>query len=553
MKNPLSVYLICGGNEADYLSRCLESFKPIAKEFVVCLAGGSNPTTEEEKVALAHGARVVHYKNQRADWPHIDDFATARNTALEACSEKWAMWVDADDEMQPGAEGVIDEAINQAEERGAQLIAFRYWVENAGLIPLREMISLKGKCKWKNRVHEMLVAEDNSKIFGIDKVVRVHKPKGYKKTSADRNFAILKDTLEPTPNALYYTQQEHFLTQNWAECLKYGKLAIQFPELEDTLRYDVLCNMGRCAPTNEEKLKYLGEAVAIQPDRREAHYWLAIEYSARGQWIKAWGSARSSMSLPRPTAHYWNLVEAIYQWQSLDIYETASVCVGKKEEAEKIKKTRPAPKISIIHATKGRPQIAWQRRQQWLMLAKNPLEVEWLFVVDHDDPQDYTPHQALRANPGGIVNAWNYGAKQAKGEILIQMSDDWSPPRHWDALISSAIGATNEEKVLAISDGLRTDKLLCMAILTQKRLEKQGGYMFHPDYQSSDGIYSDNEFTERAYSDGVVIEARAIQFKHENPLFTGGKPDDLIRHHNKPEFYEKGKTIYEKRKASNWN
>ena len=41
-------------------------------------------------------------------------------------------------------------------------------------------------------------------------------------------------------------------------------------------------------------------------------------------------------------------------------------------------------------------------------------------------------------------------------------------------------------------------------------------------------------------------------FKHENPLFTGGKPDDLIKHHNKPEFYEKGKAIYEKRKAENW-
>lgn len=552
MRNPLSVYLICGPNEAEYLQRVLKSFKPVAKEFVVCLAGGSASTAEEERVAMDAGARVVYYKNQREDWPHIDDFATARNTALEACSEKWAMWVDADDEMQPGAEAIIDEAITQAEERGAQLIAFRYNVANAGLIPLREMVSLKGKCKWKNRVHEMLVAEDQSKIFGVDKVIRVHNPKGYKKTSADRNFTILKDVLEPTANALYYTQQEHFLTANWAECLKYGKLAIQFQDLEDTLRYDVLCNMGRCAPTTDEKLRYLGEAVACQPDRREAHYWLAVEYSAHGKWQKVWGSIRSAMSLPRPSAHYWNLVESIYSWQAMDLYETACVCVGKKEEAEKIRKARPAPRISIIHATKGRPQIAWQRRHQWLTLAQKPLEVEWIFVVDHDDPQDYTPHQAIRANPGGIVNAWNHGAKQAKGDIVIQMSDDWSPCRHWDALISTAIGATNEPKVLAISDGLRTDKLLCMAILTQKRLEQQGGFMFAPEYQESDGIYSDNEFTERAYAEGVVIEAKDIVFKHENPLFTGGKPDDLIKNHNKPEFYEKGKTIYEKRKAANW-
>ena len=553
MKNPLSVYLICGSNEADYLQRVLKSFKPIAKEFVVCLAGGTNSTSQEEKIALDFGAKVVHYKNQKDGWNHIDDFAGARNTALQACSEKWAMWVDADDEMQPGAEAIIDEAINQAEQRDAQLIAFRYLVENAGLIPLREMVSLKGKCRWKNRVHEMLVAEDQTKIFGVDKVVRIHRPNGYKKTSADRNFTILKDVLEPTPNALYYTQQEYFLSQNFSKCLEIGKLAIQFPELDDTLRYDVLCNMGRCAPAGDEKLRYLGEAVAIQPDRREAHYWMAVEYSARGQWHKAWGSARAAMSLPRPSQHYWNLVEAIYQWQSLDIYETASVCVGKIEEAQKIKNSRPAPRISVIHATRGRPQIAWQRRQQWLMLAQKPLEIEWIFAVDHDDPIDYTPHQAIRCNPGGIINAWNHGVKQAKGDILIQMSDDWSAVKGWDALISNAIGPTSEEKVLAISDGFRTDKLLCMAILTRKRLEKQGGFMFHPDYQESDGIYSDNEFTERAYNDGVVIEAKHIQFKHENPLFTGGNPDDLIKNHNKPEFYEKGKAIYEKRKAASWN
>jgi hypothetical protein len=107
--------------------------------------------------------------------------------------------------------------------------------------------------------------------------------------------------------------------------------------------------------------------------------------------------------------------------------------------------------------------------------------------------------------------------------------------------------------VLAISDGLRTDKLLCMAIMTKKRLEKQGGYMFHPDYQESDGIYSDNELTESSLRKmGLLLSAREIQFKHENPMFTGGNPDEQLKNHNKPEFYQKGKAIYEKRKANNW-
>jgi hypothetical protein len=132
------------------------------------------------------------------------------------------------------------------------------------------------------------------------------------------------------------------------------------------------------------------------------------------------------------------------------------------------------------------------------------------------------------------------------------MSDDWTPVRHWDALICSKIGDSEAEKVLAISDGQRTDKLICMAILTRKRLLKQGNNLFHPDYQKSDGIYSDNEFTQRAYDDEVVVEAKDIVFTHEHPFFGHGKADEQMLNHNKKEFYEMGRDIYEKRKEAGW-
>jgi len=549
LKYPLSVYLIAGNEEA-YIQRCVESFKPISKEVVVCMARGSATPDKTEEIALSLGARVVHYQNKRTDWEHIDDFATARNTALDACECEWALWVDADDVMAEDGEKVIEEAIAQAIEKDAHLVALKYNVDNAGLIPLREEISKKGTCSWKNRVHEMLVTKEANKTIGVDKIFRIHKPEGYKPKSAERNFNILADSLSTAPHCLYYQAQEYFLSNQIDKCIDSSMRALAFPELEDTLRYDVLCNLGRIVGDNE-RLSWLGQAVGLQPDRREAYFYIANHWAGKGNWIKTYGAARTAMALARPKLHYWNLVEAVYNWQAMDIYETAAVCVGELGEAEKIRKCRPAPKISVIHATRGRQQIAWQRRWQWLCLAEKPLEVEWLFMVDEDEKVDYTPHQAIRVNPGGIVNAWNAGAKLAKGDIIIQMSDDWTPPRHWDALISNAIGDTKAEKVLAVSDGLRTDKLLCMAILTKDRIKKQG-HMFHPEYQESDGIYGDNEHTDRAYQDQVIVEARHIQFKHENPMFTGGNPDDQLKNHNKPEYYEKGKAIYEKRKANNW-
>ncbi len=89
MKYPISVYLIAG-NEEEYIERCLKSFAPIAKEMVVCISRGSATPDKTEEIASGLGAKIVHYQNKRTDWNHIDDFATARNTALEACSNEWS-------------------------------------------------------------------------------------------------------------------------------------------------------------------------------------------------------------------------------------------------------------------------------------------------------------------------------------------------------------------------------------------------------------------------------------------------------------------------------
>lgn len=551
MKIPCSIYLIAGNEEA-HIGRCIDSFKPLANDFVVCIARGSLAPDRTEEIAKEKGARIIHYENKQKDWPHIDDFAAARNMAMDECKDEWRMWVDADDVAPDNAEEVLQEGLRIGQEKDAQIICWRYLVENAGLHPLREMAVRKGLGRWKNRVHEALEPNDKNKLIAIDKVLRIHRPITSKADSAERNHRILASELKEVPFHLYYTHQEYFLRGNIEKAIETGKKALMFSDLDETLRYELLCNMGRIS-AEAEKERYLGEAVALNPSRREAYFYLMSEFSSKGNWMKAWHIGRAGMAMPKPSVHYWNQVKAIYDWQMLDAYRIASICYNQKEEAEKLKSFYPKPRISIVHATKGRAQQAFARRLQWLSLAEKPLEVEWLFMVDHDEQTDYTPHDAIRVNPGGIINAWNEGAKLAKGEIIVQMSDDWSPPRYWDTLICSKIDNVEAERVLAIGDGLRTDKLLCMAILTQKRLRRQGGFMFAQEYQESDGIYSDNEFTDRAYEDDCVIEARDIIFRHENPLFTGGQPDDLIRHHNKPEFYEKGKAIYEKRKSNSWS
>jgi hypothetical protein len=217
-------------------------------------------------------------------------------------------------------------------------------------------------------------------------------------------------------------------------------------------------------------------------------------------------------------------------------------------------------KISLLHASRGRYEQALAARRLWYSRAYDPANIEYLFSVDYDDdtvpygtkPFDSRDEYTVRnyCENGGCVKAWNCVANACNGDILIQMSDDWTPQQDWDILIQERL--PEGEHVLAVSDGHRTDKLLCMAILTRARLNAQGGYLFNPAFKS---VYSDDWFTHCAYRDGVVIEARDLVFKHNNPFFTTGNfdSDETYRRSNSPERYAEGKAIFERLKRENPN
>ena len=145
------------------------------------------------------------------------------------------------------------------------------------------------------------------------------------------------------------------------------------------------------------------------------------------------------------------------------------------------------------------------------------------------------------------VAAWNLAAKKARGDLLVQVSDDWIPPPGWDAKLLSLVEGRDLQKeqiVLAVSDGHRTDKLLCMAILSRARLEAQGD-LFFEGYES---VFSDNEFSHRAWRDGIVIDARdRFRFEHQHPAFGKAQMDATYAHNNSRDRYIAGEAIFKTR------
>jgi GT2 family glycosyltransferase len=121
------------------------------------------------------------------------------------------------------------------------------------------------------------------------------------------------------------------------------------------------------------------------------------------------------------------------------------------------------------------------------------------------------------------------------------MADDFEPPVGWDRLIIKALGdKINAPAVLRVSDGIREDGLLTMAIVTRKWYAEHG--LFDAAFRN---VYSDNDLTQRALKAGAIVEAPHIVFRHQHPL---GDPkaqwDATYKRGNNPEEYKRAEAIF---------
>jgi tetratricopeptide (TPR) repeat protein len=103
-------------NEAANLARCLNSLKGLVDEVVVVDTGST-----DETVAIAHsfGATVGHFA-----W--CDDFAAARNAALDLATGDWVLWIDADEELDPASAPALRKAVVRPHFGGFDLEIVNY-------------------------------------------------------------------------------------------------------------------------------------------------------------------------------------------------------------------------------------------------------------------------------------------------------------------------------------------------------------------------------------------------------------------------------------------
>ena len=96
-------------NEERNLTRCLDSVRGLAAEFIVVDTGS---TDETPRVAAEQGAQVIPFDFTRVD------FAAARNHAIAHASSRWILMLDADETLDGASVPMVEKLVALEENAG---------------------------------------------------------------------------------------------------------------------------------------------------------------------------------------------------------------------------------------------------------------------------------------------------------------------------------------------------------------------------------------------------------------------------------------------------
>lgn len=188
-------------DEEENIERALSWGKGLVWEQIVVDTGSSDKTVE---LAQTMGAKVFHF-----DW--IDDFAAAKNYALEQAGGDWIAFLDADEYMEPEAVEKLPGILKEAHRRGLSFICSPCLqlgdseeVEQAST--QYRFFKNAPKIRYEQSVHEYLtyngsgvekytLETDELPIFHTGYTTKEMK----KKKKSERNTRILLKELERNP------------------------------------------------------------------------------------------------------------------------------------------------------------------------------------------------------------------------------------------------------------------------------------------------------------------------------------------------------------------
>ena len=196
--SPLVTATLIVRDEAAVLGPCLESIQGLVDEIVVVDTGSVD---ESPAIASGFGARVVHHA-----WR--DDFADARNVALDEANGRWIFYIDADERVVERRRPYLETLLSDASE-----VAFRVLLKpRLDSTPYREYRLWRNdpRIRFEGVIHEKVVpaihrvADADRRGVGLADILLQHVGyEGDQTAKHRRNLPLLRRQLAAEPENLF--------------------------------------------------------------------------------------------------------------------------------------------------------------------------------------------------------------------------------------------------------------------------------------------------------------------------------------------------------------
>jgi glycosyltransferase involved in cell wall biosynthesis len=185
-------------NEESFLPACLKSIEPIVDEIVVVDTGSTDGTRD---IARQFGARLI-------DFAWIDDFAAARNVAIEHARCDWMLYIDADERVCPIDRAELDRDLSDS-KLVAATVQFRPRIGFTAYLEHR-LIRRDPRIRFHGAIHETFLPDIDRLIrSGVGRVGRTTMSVdhvGYEENQShklDRNLRLLQKQIKASPRRAY--------------------------------------------------------------------------------------------------------------------------------------------------------------------------------------------------------------------------------------------------------------------------------------------------------------------------------------------------------------
>ncbi|MGB5259937.1 MAG: glycosyltransferase [Gammaproteobacteria bacterium] len=228
--------VVIARNEASCIRNCLDSASGHVDRMIVLDTGSTDDTVA---IAGRCGATV-----HRFDW--IDDFAAARNAALEYSNADWNLVLDADEQLTGGLDRLGADTLGKEPFIGVIPVTSEFDLAD-GVETATSWLPriLPAGVRYQGRIHEQPVSD----LPRARLPVRVSHA-GYRqaqlKQKAGRNRTLLLKMLEESPNdayLLYQTGKDCEVYQEFDEAVRYYERALKYAAPTEKYRHDLVLRL----------------------------------------------------------------------------------------------------------------------------------------------------------------------------------------------------------------------------------------------------------------------------------------------------------------------